>query len=78
MANLGVDGLRNMFALDDVCIYHILYKDNQLIMDHRGGLESARGLKLIKHCFLRQAGFRSVFHVNINSYFNRETNCGTL
>ncbi len=51
MANLGVDGLRNMFALDDVCIYHILYKDNQLIMDHRGGLEFFRGLKLANTVF---------------------------
>jgi len=46
MTNLGVDGLQNMFALDGIYTIIRVYKNIHLTMDRRGGLESARGLKL--------------------------------
>jgi len=47
IANLGVDGPQNMFALDRICLYHIsVQMDDQLMMDRRGGLELLRERKL--------------------------------
>ena len=36
--NVGVDGLRNMFALDEIYTIIRVYKNIHLTMDRRGGL----------------------------------------